>query len=52
MRRKIRALSLSSKTLIGKQPLAYPVSSRDLQFAYFVSQWIVLKQSTGQFDTL
>ena len=37
---------------IGKIPLAYPVSRRDPQFADFVSQWIVLKQSSGQFDTL
>ncbi len=37
---------------IGKIPLAYPVSNRDRQFADFISQWIVLKQSIGQFDTL
>jgi Na+/H+-dicarboxylate symporter len=37
---------------IGKIPLAYPVSNRDRQFADFISQWIVLKQAGGQFDTL
>jgi ABC-type amino acid transport substrate-binding protein len=37
---------------IGKQPLAYPVSNLDRQFADFVSQWIILKQASGQFDTL
>ena len=40
------------RPVMAKLPLAYPVSSQDQRFVNFVSQWIVLKQASQEFNTI
>ena len=37
---------------IAKTPIAYPVAGRDREFADFLSQWIVLKKNSLQYQML